>query len=276
MLYCYDNMYEKLFFSLSVSPDESKLYIAMLSSGSITVGDLAKQTGLPRPSVYTTLKRLIIKGLVMESRKDSKKIFVPIHPDQIVDIFEAKKKELEYSENKFKNSLSDLRSLLSNSYISPKLEIFESREGLERVLKDMLLYRDIKTEAMWPIQTMVDTLSPAFFEQHNRERIQRNIFTRAIWPENQVINFKKHPYLGSGKEFKREIKIAPENIDFSMGYWIYGNKMAFLSSRKESFGFIIESVELAKTLRSQFEIIWKQSEKVSLQQSDVQDFIDTL
>lgn len=269
-------MYDKLFESLLVSPDESKLYIAMLSSGSITAGDLAKQTGFPRPSVYTILKRLVIKGLVLESRKDNKKVFIPIHPDQVVDLFEVKKKELEYSEKEFKSLLPDLRSLLSGSYISPKLEIFESREGLERVLKDMLLYRDITTEAVWPIQTMIDTLSPTFFDRHNRERIQRNIFTRAIWPENQVINFKKHPYLGSGKDFKREIRIAPENIDFSMGYWIYGSKIAFLSSRKESFGFIIESAELAKTLRSQFEIIWNHSEKVSINENDVEIFVNSL
>lgn len=269
-------MYESIFKALSISPEESKLYIAMLSSGGITAGDLAKQTGLPRPSIYTTLKRLIIKGLVVESRKDNKKIFIPIHPDQITDLFETKKREIQHSEKEFKSSLPDLRSLLSNSYISPKLEIFESREGLERVLKDMLLYRDITTEAIWPIQTMIDTLSPEFFERHNRERIKQNIFTRALWPENQVVNFKEYPYLGSGKDFKREIRIAPENIDFSMGYWIYGNKVAFLSSRKESFGFIIESAELAKTLQSQFDIVWKQSEVVNIKKEDVRDFIEKL
>ena len=269
-------MYESLFLNLSISGDESRLYIAMLSSGGITAGDLAKQTGLPRPSIYTILKRLIIKGLVVESRKDNKKIFVPIHPDKIIDIFETRKKDLEHSEKEFKKYLSDIRSLLSNSYMSPKLEIFESKEGLERVLKDMLLYKDITTEAMWPIQTMIDTLSPEFFDRHNRERIKQNISVRAIWPENQVVNFKKHPYLGSGKDFKREIRIAPENMDFSMGYWIYGNKIAFLSSRKESFGFIIESAELSKTLRSQFNIVWKQSEPIKMKDSDTKEFVDSL
>ncbi len=275
-MYTYDTMYESLFSSLSVSPEESKLYIAMLSSGSISAGLLSRQVGLPRPSVYTTLKRLIIKGLVTESRKNNKKIFTPIHPDYLVNLFETQKTELDQAEKQLKNSLPDLRALLSGAYISPRLEVFESREGLERVLRDMLLYRDIRTEALWPIQTMIETLSPDFFDKHNRERIARNIFTRAIWPENQVVNFKKHPYLGSGKDFKREIRIAPENIDFSMGYWIYGNKVAFLSSRKESFGFIIESAELAKTLRSQFELVWKQSTLIRVKESDVVAFTESL
>jgi len=269
-------MYDSLFQGLSISPDESKLYIAMLSSGSISAGDLAKQTGLPRPSIYTMLARLIKKGFVTESRKDNVKVFVPIHPDKIVNLFEEKKKELELSESEFKKSLADMRSLLSDYYVSPKLEVFDTKESLQRVLKDMLLYKNIETHALWPIQTMVDTLSPKFFDLHNRERIKRNISVRAIWPENQVVNFKQHPYLGSGEDFKREIRTAPENIDFSMGYWIYGNKVAFLSSRKESFGFIIESAELSKTLKSQFDIVWKQSDFVTTKNSDVQNFISSI
>ncbi|MEZ4104455.1 MAG: helix-turn-helix domain-containing protein [Candidatus Paceibacterota bacterium] len=269
-------MNNNLLQNLGISPEENKLYINMLSSGSVTAGDLAKQTGLPRPSVYTMLARLITKGLVTESRKDGKKFFVPIHPDKIVNLFEEKKKELELSENEFKKSLTDIRSLLSDYYVSPKLEVFDTKESLERVLKDMLLYKNIETEALWPIQTMVDTLSPRFFDLHNRERIKRNISVRAIWPENQVINFKKHPYLGSGEDFNREIRIAPGNIDFSMGYWIYGKKIAFLSSRQESFGFIIESAELAKTLRSQFDIVWKQSRAVKMKQGDVEKFVRSL
>lgn len=269
-------MYDEQFTALGIDSVEARVYISMLSCGAVTAGNLAKRTGIPRPSMYTILKRLIEKGFVIESQKNHLKVFTPIHPDKVEELFTEKKSEIESSQEMFKKSLPDLRALLSDSYMSPKLELFESKEGLERVLKDMLLYRDIKTEAIWPIQTMVDVLSPEFFKRHNIERIKNNIYTRAIWPENQIINFKQHPYLGSGTDFKREIRIAPENIDFSMGYWIYGKKIAFLSSRNESFGFILESAELAKTLRSQFEIIWAKSDPVVMKSEDVKDFIQKL
>ncbi|MCH2228689.1 MAG: hypothetical protein MK033_13040 [Candidatus Caenarcaniphilales bacterium] len=85
---------------------------------------------------------------------------------------------------------------------------------------------------------------------------------RAIWPKLKKVNFKTHPYLGHGKDFLREIRIAPNNIDFSMGYWIYNNKVSFISSRKESFGFIIESTELAHMMLAQFNILWETSAKL--------------
>lgn len=140
----------------------------------------------------------------------------------------------------------------------------------------MLLYDDIETQAFWPIKAMLDILSPDFFRYLNKERIKNHIYTRAIWPQSQVVDIKKHLYLGAGGEFQREIRIAPEGIDFSMGYWIYKDKAAFISSRKESFGFIIESRELVEMLLAQFEVIWKISKALKMESEDTASFLREL
>jgi len=111
---------------------------------------------------------------------------------------------------------------------------------------------------------MIGILGEEFFKKHNKERIAQNIYTRAIWPQNQRVNIQTHSYLGIGDAFLREIRIAPKEIGFEMGYWIYENKVAFVSSKKESFGFIIESRELAEMLSSQFEMVWKISHAIKM------------
>jgi hypothetical protein len=120
---------------------------------------------------------------------------------------------------------------------------------------------------------MVDILGESFFKELNKERIKRKLYTRAIWPQSQKLDIKKHPYLGFGKDFLREIRIAPNNISFSMGYWIYGNKIAFISSKREAFGFIIESKELVEMLSTQFELMWQLSKPVDAKQSDGYEFL---
>jgi hypothetical protein len=158
--------------------------------------------------------------------------------------------------------LPSLEKIIPSKFINPKFQLFEGKEGVQHVLEDMLLYSNTETQAFWPIKAMIEILSPAFFKSHNIERIKNNIYTRAIWPKNQIVDLKTHPYLGTGKDFKREIRIAPAEIDFSMGYWIYKNKAAFISSKKESFGFIIESRELVEMLLAQFEVLWNISKPV--------------
>jgi len=61
--------------------------------------------------------------------------------------------------------------------------------------------------------------------------------------------------------FKRQARIAPAQIGFSLGYTIYGNTVRFLSSSKENFGFLVESNELAEMMKNQFEVMWGISKK---------------
>lgn len=57
-----------------------------------------------------------------------------------------------------------------------------------------------------------------------------------------------------------------------MGYWIYGDKVVCISSRKESFGFIIESREFAELLCAQFEVLWKQAKPLPINPRDTEVF----
>ena len=66
----------------------------------------------------------------------------------------------------------------------------------------------------------------------------------------------------ANENLKREVRLAPAGIDFSLGYSVYGQTVRFISSSQENFGFLVESSELAEMMKSQFGVIWDQSKKV--------------
>lgn len=266
-------MLENIFNSLGLEPEEAKIYLFLMETGAITAGNLSKKMGIPRSSIYGFLKRLQTHNLIVESQKQGVKTFSAESPEKINLLFRQRQESLSKSQELFKNLLPELKPKQSKKLITPQVQIFEGKEGLQAALKDMLLYYDMETQALWPIKTMVDVLSPEFFRYLNKERIKNGLYTRAIWPQTQIVDIAEHPYLGVGNEFKREIRLAPVEMDFSMGYWIYGNRVVFISSIKESFGFIIESEELVQTLKAQFEIIWSQSKKMSVNPQATQAFI---
>ncbi len=266
-------MLEKILTGLGLNIAEIKTYSLLLENGPLNAGQLARTSGVVRVTQYLVLKRLIEKGFVVQSIKGGVKLFIAKDPEKIVPIFEEKIKRTQQDFLEYQKLLPELKAKQPQKLLLPKFEIFEGAEGLKNVLKDMLLYKNIETQAYWPIKKMVDVLSGEFFRYHNKERIRNNVYTRAIWPENEVVALKKHPYLGSGKLFKREVRVAPAEIQFSMGYWIYGNKVAFLSSRKESFGYIIESAELAEMMLSQFEVIWRLAQPLPTKEEEVRDFL---
>ncbi len=269
-------MLETSFLSLGLTEEETKTYISLLETGPATVAMLAQKLGKPRPSLYGFLKRLQDKGLITQSAKDGVRTYVAEAPEKVEILFQEKIDALNRSQRAYQELIPALREKVPTAFLNPKFQLYEGAEGLQFVLKDMLLYKNIETYAFWPIKAMVDILSPDFFRSHNKSRIKNNIYTKALWPAEQTVDIKKHPYLGVGEDFRREIRIAPKEIDSTMGYWIYNDKVAFISSRKESFGFIIESRELVQMLLSQFNFIWATSKSIQISSPETDSFINEL
>jgi len=269
-------MLQNILSSLNLDEQEVKTYLLLLEIGPVTVGNLSKKMGIARSSLYGFLKRLQDLGLAVQSIKNNVKVFSAESPEKINFLFEQKIEELQNKQELYKTSLPELRKLQPTKFITPKMQVFEGEEGLKSLMKDILLYSDTEGATLWPIQKMVDILSPEFFHYYNKRRIRNNIYLRALWPQNQLVEIKKHPYLGAGEKFKREIRIAPPEIDFTMGHSIYGDKVAFISSRQESIGFIVESAELAQMLLAQFEFIWKSSKKLEIDEADTESFTKEL
>jgi sugar-specific transcriptional regulator TrmB len=261
---------------LGFNQDESRTYLALLETPGSTAGSLAKRLGVPRPSIYGWLKKLTDEGLVTQSLKGGVKLFIAANPVTIKKMLDQKASTFAEHSANFDVILPLLQNQRPLDALTPRFEFFEGAEGVKNVLQDMLLYSGIETRSYWPMRSMVEVLGADFFQNHNLSRIKNRSSVMAIWPKEQIINLKDHPYLGAGKDYLREIRIAPPHINFSMGYWIYKNKVAFLSSKRESFGFIIESAELSEMLTSQHQMIWDASAQLPMNAKDLQPFLQKL
>jgi hypothetical protein len=52
--------------------------------------------------------------------------------------------------------------------------------------------------------------------------------------------------------------------------------VAFISSKKESFGFIVESRELRQLLKTQFDILWQMSKRLEVDPKYTQEFLKSV
>lgn len=251
-------------------------YLELLQRGALPVASLAKRLGVPRTTAYTMLERLQKKGLVKVTIRKGVKSYTAESADSLAHIFSQRIATLETAHQQFLTQLPILRQKSARVNSAPRLSIMEGRESLQSLLRDMLHYGNMQTCAVWPIKKMMEVLTPEFFRFHNIERIKRNIYTRAVWPQNECVSIEQHPFMGWGKEFKREIRVAPTDVFYELGYWIYVDKVAFISSANESYGFLIQSEELAQTLRAQFELLWQASQPLKFAKEVVVQFIKEL
>ena len=267
-------MLKKLFKELGLSETAHRIYLMLLENGSSSARMLAENLGLPRPSVYDNLKVLIQKGLVLEREEGAKKSFQVDDVKNLPRLISERMNALKEEKEELDALLPQL--LKQTTSVEPKIRFYSGVEGVQQVLNDILWYENTPTLSMWPISEMIGVMGKEYFENHNRRRILQNISIRGIWPENRMVGFKDHPFLGTGSGHLRELRVGPKGMSSDMGYWIYADKVAFLSSRKETFGFIIHSRDFAEMMKAQFEVIWKGSKAITSKPEETAAYLETI
>ncbi len=267
-------MFDSFFQELGFGGAAKRIYAHLIEYRGSSARQIAENLNMPRASIYDNLKILIQNGLVTEQIRDNKKVFYIDDPKTIPQILAEKIARLEKEKKAIEDFLPSMKD--GEESFEPKIKFFSGKEGVRQVLNDLLWYKNIETQALFPISEMVSVLGKEYFENHNRERIRRGIYIKAIWPKSRAVSFKEQPALGSGKEFLREIRIAPKQMTWDMGYWNYADKVAVVSSRKEGFGFIINSKDFSQLLRAQFDLVWSISKEIKPKPKDVEGFLKTL
>ncbi|HBU06681.1 MAG TPA: hypothetical protein DEB09_01210 [Candidatus Magasanikbacteria bacterium] len=244
----------------NLQPLEKEIFLVALETGPTGATALAQKAEIKRTAIYDILENLIKTGLLVETQKNNIKIFAVQKPEIIELLIEEKQKNILTA----KNALQELKSIYytKNNITKPRLQLFEGREELQHMMKDMLLYRDITAYVLWPVEKIIKLLGSEFYQEFHKKRAERNIKIKVIWPQIQAGAKTKYDFFKNDLEQKREIRIAPKNINFSLGYTIYANTVRFISSQKENYGFLIESPEMAEMMKQQFEIIWQQSKPI--------------
>ncbi len=262
---------KKILDLFNLNKEEEDIFLCLFSFGEQSVAETAKNSNTKRTTTYGIVGKLKEKNLIEEVLKSSVKKYRIVDKEILKKRLDSKISEIKEAKDTIESVFTSLSGLKSNK---PEIKFFQGKEGVQFVLNDLIIKQNIETESFWPIEKMIKILGKDYFRFLNKERIKRNIYTRAIWPAKQIIDTKIHPYLGSGEEFLREIRIAPKGINFSLGYWIYENNVVFISSEKEVYAFIIKSDEFSDMLRKQFNIIWDTSKKLKQKMNnEMKDFL---
>lgn len=255
-------MLENIFKKLNLGTAEESVYISLVESGPTTAGFLAKKIHIPRSSLYGYLENLREKGLVNQSNKYDKKIWQAEPIETINTLLQNEVDTLIKTKEAFATILPEFQKKHKHNYVIPIMRSFEGKEGLKQMFRDVLLHQNIKTVAFWSIKDTIQLLGEEFMKELITKRVKYKISLRVIWPEEKSVDVSRsHLFKSDGNSF-RDIRIAPKSLTTDMGYWVYENKTLFISSKKESFGFIVESEELADMLRQQFEMFWQMSKPI--------------
>ncbi len=124
-------MNQKILEEIGLSKNEIKVYLALLKLGKTTSWKLTTETGIQVSALYYCLDNLIKKGLASYVMIANKKHFQAAQPEQLVNLLDNRKKQLEII-------LPELKSIQKESGERIQTNVYEGFKGFKGIYDRLL------------------------------------------------------------------------------------------------------------------------------------------
>src|SRR3989344_680504 len=234
--------------SIGLSDKEAKVYLAVLELGQGTVQEIAKKAFISRPTTHLILEQLGKLGLISSHEYKNKRVLSAEFPERLLRLMERNEQELKIQRAEIIKILPRLKSLYDQAREHPRVRFFDGKEGLKAMQEDFLRTKTDSILEIYPSDDYRELFHEKEREEYAKQRSKKRV-------RGQMF------YTSSGGQFKKlvkgvEAKQIAKNKNVSSDIIIYGNKVAFAVFRGKPMGIIIESKEIADTLRVLFSIAW--------------------
>jgi sugar-specific transcriptional regulator TrmB len=223
--------------------------MAALELGGASISEVAARAGLGRTTAYSVIERLRDAGLVQISAQADKRFVIPEEPRVMLQRIEAQR-------NALTELMPELLSLYNVSQSKPAIRFYEGSEGVLTVLYDTLTARTKKLRGILSMGELLESPGQAMMEAYIKQRVEKGISlsvlrssmrdTDSLWPTDTAS--------------LRELRHAPPEFLLAMTTYVYDDKVAIISSKRENYGLIIESRDFALLFASLFDGLWAISE----------------
>ncbi len=242
--------WEQLFKTFGFSESASKIYLAALQLGPSPVQDIARKVSVSRMTAYTVIEALMKEGLMSTLKKGKKTLYAAESPERLVSFMHGRVKQMEGVMKELEYAAGELKLLQRGE--KPVVKMFEGQEGHRAILDDIIANKPDVVYEIGNLDAIHSLFPPEVLKPFKEELIKRNIGARGIYSMGEG---SYTPRRAAKVKLLRHGKGAVFAGDIS----IYGNKIALMTFRGKLIGVLIESEELAKTMREVFELAWENS-----------------
>ncbi|MBU3668434.1 MAG: HTH domain-containing protein [Candidatus Taylorbacteria bacterium] len=226
--------------------NEIEVYIFLLSNRDIPAYEIARQTRIPRTTVYNTLEALEAQGIISSWKKNGVKHFSAESPERLSRILKQKQEILS-------SILPDMLNIYEHESIHPSTKIYIGKEGVKHVFEnilDIVKRKNIGELFVFSDYHLTEQL-PKYFNDWRKRKNKTGAFTYLIVPPGTP---KNEDY--TSNQF-RESRMMPDSFPFEGSVDICGSHVAFFSFREgEMYAVTVDSDIVASMLTLFFKYIW--------------------
>lgn len=242
---------QQLFTAFDLSAREQMVFEGLMGRGFQPASSLAKALALARNTCRNVLERLVEIGLVARSRRANMHLYRIESLKVLEGALTERHRQIERTLQARLKALQSLEPLFvrfNRVTQKPTVQFYDGLEGAQRVYEDTLTAQE--TIRGWASFDANVKALPDYFRTYYRRRASRGISIRLIHPDTPLARIRT----ARNKAELRMSAAVPESIlSLHPEIQVYDNKISLVSWEDE-FGVLIESEQLARGLKSIFEL----------------------
>jgi len=235
--------------SIGMNKNEILIYLDLIRAGNSSAHEISKRTKIHRPNVYDTLDTMIKKGMVTSSIEESRKIFYPIEPKNLLEYLKQREYELQ-------EAIPEIEKFKNNSKKERKVEMAEGIRAFRIMLNDLL--ERGKDIYVYGIPKDVPEKIGGFLNDFHQRRIQKGIIMKHIYNKDAE---KRVKYLNEMQY--TEARYLPSSFDSKSSTLISENVVMLIFWDEPMFIVTIQNESIANAYKKYFEILWEEA-KISV------------
>jgi len=231
---------------LGLTENEARVYLTLIETGLTKAGVIVKKTKLHRSTTYEVIRRLVEMGLASYIIKAGKRHFRATDPEKFLEVMTER-------EDKLKSILPALKARIHKSEIKQTAEIFEGEKGLKSAFEYALRGMKKGSEAYILVAARLPDSARRFFNSFHNRRAKMGV------KANMIISEMARDTIGRDREKNpiTQVKYLSEQIITNVNFNIYGDRtILYMWTEKNPIAFLIESKEIADSLKKYFDILW--------------------
>jgi sugar-specific transcriptional regulator TrmB len=244
---------------LNISKDEAKLYIELLEKPNTHL-QLARTTGINRTKVYRLAEQLEKRGLILRRTDDRGMFLVANDPNAFEIELTTQEAKLRRQRKVLDEAIPGLRML----YRDPKnpfvIQTYEGPEGLRQ-----MQWHELQTKGellVFGNSTIEDMVTEHYWAEKMREyTVEKGYKTREIYNESG-----RSPDFTTNQEYLalyEARRVSEVELPVATPMVIYNDTVAIYQFTDEKrVGVEIINEGFARTMKSVFELYWKNSQKI--------------
>lgn len=233
---------------------DTQIYLDIFEHGQAFASSIALRTKIDRTTVYSVLKRLLKRGLLVQSVVNEVAVYIAVSPEIFVRDLDREMEEIKARKGIAAAAVVEMAKLAKSAYVKPKTRVYEGDKAIVNLYQETLVEGDVQ-KAFINLTSMPGAMKDFLKKRFISEKIAKKVFSKVLVTESEKSERYKTLDKASNRE-SRIVKAHPFNLQSEI-ILFNGCEVAMIDFNKQIHGIVVESETFYATMEAIFDYIWE-------------------